>query len=138
MAAQTTSRIRKVTSPEVPEPAPGTWSNCLVVNGVAYVAGMIARGKDGKIVDGDEYEQAKDIFAKIRNLVEAAGGTMADVVKVSIFVTDIRQREKVWRARREVFSGDFPASTLVQVAALAEPSVKVEIEAVAYLGAGAR
>ncbi len=138
MAAQTTSRIRKVTSPEVPEPAPGTWSNCLVVNGVAYVAGMIARGNDGKIVDGDEYEQAKDIFAKIRNLVEAAGGTMADVVKVSIFVTDIRQREKVWRARREVFSGDFPASTLVQVAALAEPSVKVEIEAVAYLGAGAR
>jgi 2-iminobutanoate/2-iminopropanoate deaminase len=138
MAAQTTSRIRKVTSPEVPEPAPGTWSNCLVVNGVAYVAGMIARGKDGKIVDGDEYEQAKDIFAKIRNLVEAAGGTMADVVKVSIFVTDIKQREKVWRARREVFSGDFPASTLVQVAALAEPSVKVEIEAVAHLGAGAR
>ncbi len=138
MAAQTTSRIKRVSSPEVPEPAPGTWSNCLVVNGVAYVAGMIARGKDGKIVDGDEYEQAKDIFAKIRNLVEAAGGTMADVVKVSIFVTDIKQREKVWRARREVFSGDFPASTLVQVAALAEPSVKVEIEAVAYLGAGAR
>ena len=132
------SKIVRAVSPEVAEPAAGTWSNCLVVNGVAYVAGMIARGKDGKIVDGDEYEQAKDIFAKIRNLVEAAGGTMADVVKVSIFVTDIRQREKVWRARREVFSGDFPASTLVQVAALAEPSVKVEIEAVAYLGAGAR
>ena len=110
---RTTSRIRKVTSPEVPEPAPGTWSNCLVVNGVAYVAGMIARGKDGKIVDGDEYEQAKAIFAKIRHLIEAAGGSMADVVKVSIFVTDIKQREKVWRARREVFSGDFPASTLV-------------------------
>ena len=137
MAAQTTSRIKRVSSPEVPEPAPGTWSNCLVVNGVAYVAGMIARGKDGKIVDGDEYEQAKAIFAKIRSLIEAAGGTMADVVKVSIFVTDIEQREKVWRARREVFSGDFPASTLVQVAALAEPSVKVEIEAVAHLGAGA-
>ena len=138
MTAGTASRIRKVTSPEVPEPAPGTWSNCLVVNGVAYVAGMIARGKDGKIVDGDEYEQAKAIFAKIRHLIEAAGGTMADVVKVSIFVTDIKQREKVWRARREVFSGDFPASTLVQVAALAEPSVKVEIEAIAHLGAGAR
>ena len=66
---------------------------------------MIARGSDGKIVDGDEYEQAKAIFAKIRHLVEAAGGSMADVGKVSIFVTDIKQREKVWRARREVFSG---------------------------------
>jgi 2-iminobutanoate/2-iminopropanoate deaminase len=138
MTAQATSRIRRVRSPEVPEPAPGTWSNCLVVNGVAYVAGMIASDKDGNIVGADEYEQAKAIFAKIRHLIEAAGGAMADVVKVSIFVTDIKQREKVWRARREVFSGDFPASTLVQVAALAQPSVKVEIEAVAYLGAGAR
>jgi enamine deaminase RidA (YjgF/YER057c/UK114 family) len=99
---------------------------------------MVARGNDGKVVVGDEYEQAKLIFAKIRNLVEAAGGTMADVVKITIFVTDITQREKVWRARREVFEGDFPASTLVQVAALAEPSVKVEIEAIAHIGAGKR
>src|SRR5882762_6347552 len=133
MPAQATSRITRVSSPEVPEPAPGTWSNCLVVNGIAYVAGMIARGKDGKMVEGDEYEQAKAIFAKIRNLIEAAGGAMSDVVKVTIFVTDIKQREKVWRARREVFTGNFPASTLVQVAALAEPSVKVEIEAIAHI-----
>lgn len=138
MTAQISSAISRVISPEVPEPAPGTWSNCLVVNGIAYVAGMIARGKDGKIVAGDEYEQAKVIFAKIRHLVEAAGGAMSDVVKVTIFVTDITQREKVWRARREVFTGDFPASTLVQVAALAEPAVKVEIEAIAHLGAGKR
>jgi 2-iminobutanoate/2-iminopropanoate deaminase len=96
---------------------------------------MVARGNNGKVVAGDEYEQAKLIFAKIRNLVEAAGGTMADVVKITIFVTDITQREKVWRARR---TGDFPTSTLVQVAALAEPSVKVEIEAIAHIGAGGR
>lgn len=138
MAAQTTSRITRIISPDVPEPPAGTWSNCLVVNGVAYVAGMIARGKDGKVLDGDEYEQAKMIFAKIKGLIEAAGGAMADVVKVTIFVTDIKQREKVWRARREVFTGNFPASTLVEVAALAEPAVKVEIEAVAHIGAGAR
>ena len=47
-------------------------------------------------------------------------------------------REKVWRARREVFTGDFPVSTLVQVAALASPDIKVEIEAIAHLGAGVR
>jgi 2-iminobutanoate/2-iminopropanoate deaminase len=138
MANQQTSRITRVSSSQVAEPAPGTWSNCLVVNGVAYVAGMIARGNNGDIVAGDEYEQSKVIFAKIRNLVEAAGGVMGDVVKVTIFVTDITQREKVWRARREVFTGNFPASTLVQVAALAEPSIKVEIEAIAHIGAGAR
>jgi enamine deaminase RidA (YjgF/YER057c/UK114 family) len=67
--------------------------------------------------------------------VQAAGGTIADVVKVTIFVTDITQREKVWQARREFFTGDFPASTLVQVAALAEPAIKVEIEAIAHIGA---
>jgi enamine deaminase RidA (YjgF/YER057c/UK114 family) len=131
-------RITRISSRDVPEPPPGTWSNCLVVNGVAYVAGMIARGNDGKIVAGEEYEQAKVIFTKIRNLVEAAGGAMADVVKVTIFVTDITHREEVWRARREFFAGDMPTSTLVEVAALAEPSVKVEIEAVAHIGAGMR
>ena len=136
MAPQSSAKISRVVSTKVPEPAPGTWSNCLTVNGVAYVAGMIARGEDGKIVAGDEYDQAKAIFAKIRHLIEAAGGSMADVVKVVIFVTDISQRQKVWRARREVFRGDFPVRTLVQVAALAEPSVKVEIEAIAHLGAG--
>lgn len=138
MAAQSASRIARVTSAVAPEPPAGTWSNCLLVNGVAYVAGLVARGADGKTLDGDEYAQAKQIFAKIKGLVEAAGGTMADVVKVVIYVTDITQREKVWRARREVFTGNFPVSTLVQVAALADPAIKVEIEAVAHLGAGAR
>jgi 2-iminobutanoate/2-iminopropanoate deaminase len=138
MAAESKSRIARVTSPAAPEPQPGTWSNCLVVNGVAYVAGLVARGEDGKPVQGGEYEQAKAIFAKMRGLIESAGGSMADVVKVVIFVTDIKNREQVWRARREVFSGNFPVSTLVQVAALASPDIKVEIEAVAHLGAGAR
>jgi 2-iminobutanoate/2-iminopropanoate deaminase len=128
------SSIVRATTPAVPEPAPGTWSNCLVVGGIAYIAGMTARGGDL----GDEYAQSKAIFTKIRHLVEAAGGTMADVVKVTIFVTDISQREKVWKARQEVFTGNFPASTLVQVAALAAPELKVEIEAVAHIGAGGR
>ena len=138
MANTPTGRIKRAVSPHVSEPPEGTWSNCLVVDGVAYVAGMVSRGSDGKVVAGDEYDQAKMIFLKIKNLVEAAGGVLADVVKVTIFVTDISQREKVWRARREFFAGNFPASTLVQVAALAEPSLKVEIEAVAHIGAGIR
>src|SRR3974390_1098761 len=105
--------IVKASSPEVPEPPPGTWSNCLVVGGVAYIAGMVARGPAGS--EGDEYVQAKAIFTKIKHLVEAAGGTMADIVKVTIFVTDITKREGVWKARQEFFTGNFPTSTLVQV-----------------------
>ncbi|HEX3952885.1 MAG TPA: RidA family protein [Stellaceae bacterium] len=128
------SKITRIISPAVAEPQPGTWSNCLVVNGVAYFAGMTSRGADGA---SDEYAQAKAIFGKLRNLVEAAGGAMADIVKVTIFVTDITQREGVWKARQEFFTGNFPCSTLVQVAALADASLKVEIEAVAHLGMSA-
>ena len=125
------SSIVRTVSPEVAEPPASTWSNCLVVGGTAYLAGMTARG-------ADEYTQAKAIFAKIRHLIEAAGGSMADIVKVTIFVTDITQRERVWQARREFFTGNFPASTLVQVAALATPDLKVEIEAFAHIGASRR
>jgi enamine deaminase RidA (YjgF/YER057c/UK114 family) len=129
--------IRRVTTPDAPEPPPERWSNCLVVDGVAYVSGMVARGAPN-LEKMDEYEQAKEIFRKIKALLEAAGGKMADVVKVTIYVTNIRNNTKVWKARAEVFSGNFPASTLVQVAALASPEILVEIEAIAHLGKGPR
>ena len=128
------SSIVRAVSPQVTEPQPGTWSNCLVVDGIAYVAGMTASGGDLS----DEYTQSKAILGKIKQLVEAAGGEMADIVTVTIFVTDISQREKVWQARREFFTGNFPCSTLVQVAALANPSLKVEINAVAHIGTSQR
>jgi enamine deaminase RidA (YjgF/YER057c/UK114 family) len=82
------------------------------------------------------YAQAKLIFGKIKQLVESAGGTMADVVKITIFLTDINARQGVHQARREFFSGDFPTATMVQVAALADPAYMVEIEAIAHIGAG--
>jgi enamine deaminase RidA (YjgF/YER057c/UK114 family) len=127
-------RIR-VTSPEVAEPPPGLWSNCIRVGDAVHVSGMTSRGADDATIEGrDAYEQAKIIFTKIKRLVEAAGGALNDVAKVTIYVTDIRQNGEVWRARREFFTGDFPASTLVQVSALAKPEMLVEIEAVAYLG----
>ena len=65
-----------------------------------------------------------------------ASGRLDDIVKVVIFVTDIKRREEVWKARREAFSGDFPVSTLVEVRALAAPELLVEVEAIAVLGAG--
>ena len=125
----------RVSSPAVAEPAPGLWSNCIRVGDAVYVSGMTSRANDGVTIQGkDEYEQAKVIFAKIKHLVEAAGGAMDDVVKITIYVTDIGKNAEVWRARKEAFTGDFPASTLVEVSALAKPEILVEIEAVAYIG----
>jgi enamine deaminase RidA (YjgF/YER057c/UK114 family) len=127
---------KRIGSPQVPEPPPQTWSNCLVVGNQVFTAGMTARSGNDISGGNSMYEQAKATFAKIKHLIEAAGGRMDDVVKVNIFVTDIKRREEVWKARREFFTGDFPVSTLVEVRALAAPELLVEIEAVALLGAG--
>jgi 2-iminobutanoate/2-iminopropanoate deaminase len=128
---------QSIHSPQVGEPPPQTWSNCLVVGNQVYIAGMTAV-VNGELIGGASmYGQAQATFTKIRNLMEAAGGTMNDVVKLNIFVTDIARREEVWKARREFFTGDFPVSTLVQVTAVGgRPDCLVEIEAQAILGAG--
>src|SRR3954469_12859252 len=118
-------RMARIHSAFVPEPADGRFSNCLLVDGIAYIAGMTSR--EG----ADVYAQASIIFGKIKHLVEAAGGCLADVVKITISVTDINQRQGVAKARQEYFSGDLPTATAVQVVALADPDYKVEIEAVA-------
>jgi enamine deaminase RidA (YjgF/YER057c/UK114 family) len=125
----------RVSSPHVAEPAPGLWSNAIRVGDALHISGMVSRANDGvTILGANEYEQAKVIFGKIRHLVEAAGGTMGDVAKVTIYVTNIKHNTEVWRARKEAFTGDFPASTLVEVSALAKPEILVEIEAIAYIG----
>lgn len=129
--------IEQILSPEVTEPAAGMWSNCLKVGDTVYIAGLTARDKQLNAVQGGEYEQSRIVFQRIEHLVRAAGGSMRDVVKLNIFVTDIAQREHVWRARREFFDGAFPVATLVEVSALA-PGILVEIEAVALLGQGGR
>ena len=131
--------IERITSPEVAEPPPGRWSNALRVGDLLFVSGMVSRAPDGIAIQGsNEYEQAKIIFGKIRHLVEAAGGAMSDVAKMTIHVVNIKQNTEVWRARQEFFTGDFPCSTLVEVRSLAAPEILVEIEAIACIGAGKR
>ena len=128
----TARKITRIRSEAAPEPPDGRFSNCLLVDGIAYIAGMTARESD------DVYGQATRIFEKIKRLIESAGGTMADVVKITVYVTDINQRQGVHKARQEYFSGDFPTATTVQVVALADPAYKVEIDAIAHIGAGGR
>ena len=98
--------MKAVNSPKVALPPPSTWSNCKVHGNQFFISGMTARNDkneiDGK---GSMYEQSKVVFTKIKNLVEAAGGKINDVIKVNIYVTNIRQREEVWKARAEFFSG---------------------------------
>jgi len=120
--------IQRITTPLAPEPPPERWSNCLLVDGIAYISGMVALAGDAPALAAmDEYDQAKAVFAK-----------MGDVVKIGMFVTNIGNGDKIWRARREVFTGNFPASTMVEVRALATPETLIEIDAVAHIGKGPR
>lgn len=127
--------MKRITSDLVAEPIPETWSNCKVHGDFFQIAGCVS-GYDNDVIAGgdDVYEQARITFTKIKNLVEAAGAVMDDIIKVTIFVTDITRREEVWKARREFFTGDFPCSTLVEVSALARPGLAVEIEAHGFIG----
>jgi 2-iminobutanoate/2-iminopropanoate deaminase len=126
----------KVSIPDVAEVGPGLWSNAIRAGDMLFISGQVARPFEGGagMVGKDEYEQSKQIFSRIERIVKAAGGTMDDLVKMTIYVVDITKNTEVWRARREFFSGDFPASTLVEVRSLAKPDVLVEIETVAYFG----
>ena len=131
-------KMQRVSSPKLSEPTPGTWSNCRVYGNQVFIAGMTAGdGKGGVLGDGSMYGQARETFTKIKHLIEAAGGTMNDIIRVDIYVTDIKQRDDVWKARREFFSGDFPTSTLVEVRALAIPQLMVEVNAIGFLGGSA-
>jgi 2-iminobutanoate/2-iminopropanoate deaminase len=126
----------KVSVPNVAEAAPGLWSNCIRAGDMLFISGQVARPLEGgkTLVGSNEYEQTKQIFLRIKAICEAAGGSLADIVKMTIYMVDIKNNTEVWRARREFFSGDFPASTLVEVRSLAGPETLVEIETVAYLG----
>ena len=120
------------------EPAPGLWSNCLRVGDAVYTAGLTARDGALRAIGGAEYEQSCVILRRMAALLAAAGGSLRDVVKLTIYMTDISQRDAFWRARREFFSGAFPVATLVQVSALAQPELRIEVDAVAVLNHGGR
>ena len=126
----------KLPVPDVAEAGPNLWSNAIRAGDTLYISGQVARPFEGGtgLVGKDEYEQSKQIFSRIERIIKAAGGTMDNLVKMTIFLVNIKNNTEVWRARREFFSGDFPASTLVEVRSLATPDTLVEIEAVAWLG----
>lgn len=128
--------IRKIVSPKLPEPAGGIYSNCLEAGDQIFLAGMTAGGPDGKPIGGsDAYLQCKAALEKIRVLLEAAGASVADIVKMTIYVTDMSIRPEFSRARSEFFGEPKPCSTLIGVNALAQPGMLVEVDVTAIRGA---
>ena len=100
-----------------------------------FIAGQVALDAQGRLVgEGDVAAQVEQVFQNLRRVVEACGGTMADIVKITVYATDPAQRPAIAAARQRHFKdGQFPASTYVVISALAAPQILVEIEAVAMI-----
>jgi reactive intermediate/imine deaminase len=99
-----------------------------------FVSGLVAVDGDGNLVGGDDVvAQTRQVFENMQAILAAAGCGFEDVVKVTIFLTDIDDRPAINPVREEVFGGARPASTLVEVTRLAVPGARVEIEAVAVV-----
>jgi 2-iminobutanoate/2-iminopropanoate deaminase len=115
------------------------FSQAVVASGTRtlYISGQTAWDSGKQLVGGADLEaQARQAFTNLRTVVETAGGTLADVVAVRIYVVDYRPERaaSVARAFREFFAtGVKPASTWIGVAALADPSFLIEVEATAVL-----
>ena len=124
---------RRVIAPSLPESDAASWSNCLVMGNEIAMSGMTANPEVSDEAPLGAYEQTLIVLGKIRDLVRAAGGEIQNIYKLVVYVTDIRDKGEVGRARKEFFQAPYPCSTLVEVRALVFPGLKVEIDAYARL-----
>lgn len=100
-----------------------------------YVSGMMPWDVDRKVVGvGDVRVQTEQVLKNMETTLRAGGSSLADIVKINFYLTDIRDKAAVWDVRKEVFGETRPASTLVQVSHLVDPLALLEVEAVAYTG----
>ena len=115
--------------------APG-YSHAVMKAGTpVFISGQVAQDATGTIVgEGDIEAQVRQVFLNLRTVVNACGGSMDDIVKINVYVTDLSYRPAVAAARMTHFRPGFmPASTFVVVSSLADPRMLVEIEAVAMV-----
>jgi 2-iminobutanoate/2-iminopropanoate deaminase len=116
---------------------PPAYSQGMRVSGaqsLLFLSGQVAYDQHGGVLHrGDFKGQAREAFRALKSLVESAGGTMGSIVKINTYVTDIRYRADLVPIRQEFFAGKSPASTLVEISALAHPDWLIEIEAIAAL-----
>ncbi|MBA1201425.1 RidA family protein [Pseudomonas capeferrum] len=134
-----TVAVQRVQATRLSELATATWSNALLIGNDVVMSGMTAHPATRQAVEAGTplgaYEQTLVVLDKAKTLVEAAGGHVGNLYRLTVYVTDIADKDEVGRARRDFFAGfaTYPTSTLVQVSGLVFPELVVEIEACARL-----
>jgi 2-iminobutanoate/2-iminopropanoate deaminase len=119
--------------PGQPEPI-SHYTDAVRAGELLFVSGCVPVDAQGRLVGGDDVvAQARQTFANVGAVLAAGGSSFADVVKVTVYLTDVDDRSKINPVRQEVFGDARPASTLVEVNRLAVPGAKIEVEAVAVV-----
>ena len=127
------SSRQEIRVPGQPEPI-SHYTDAVRVGDLLFVSGCVPVDAEGRLVGGDDVvEQARQTFANVGAVLEAGGSSFADVVKVTLFLTDVDDRPKINPVRQEFFGEARPASTLVEISRLAVPGAKIEVEAVAVV-----
>ena len=127
------ARRKEIRVPELAEPI-SHYTDAVRAGGLLFLSGAIAVDGDGRLVGGDDVvAQARQVFANLEAVLAATGAGFADVVKVTVYLTDVDDRAAVNELRKERFGAARPASTLVEVSRLAVPGARIEIDAVAVV-----
>jgi 2-iminobutanoate/2-iminopropanoate deaminase len=120
---------RIVTQPD--HYAPYLLSQGIKFGNLVFISGQAGSGDDGQIVDGGFRAQGEQAFANLKRALTAGGSSLNDVIKVTIFVTDMGHFQDVVELRRQFFSAPYPADTIAEIKALYDPRAMIEIEAIA-------
>ena len=100
-----------------------------------WLGGQIATVDDsGKSLAGDFEGQVRQIFKLLNATLVKAGGKLSDMVQMTVFITDVRNGDRLTEIRREIFGDNFPGSALITITALADPNAKIEIQGYAVIG----
>jgi 2-iminobutanoate/2-iminopropanoate deaminase len=119
--------------PGMPEPI-SHFTHVVRAGPLVFVSGCVASDENGKTVGGsDIVAQTRQVHENIKRCLAAAGASFADVCKVTVFLRDVADREKVNTVRKEYFGAHRPASTLVEISRLVRDDLLIEIEATAVL-----
>jgi enamine deaminase RidA (YjgF/YER057c/UK114 family) len=118
-----------------PSPWEGSFGFSRVIRADRFVlvGGTTSVGVDGIVLGMTLYEQTVEILRKIEHELERVGAGAADVIQTRVYVTDISRAEEVGRAHGELFGEVRPLMTMVEVSALIDPRMLVEVEAVAFV-----
>ena len=110
------------------------YSHAAKAGNTLYIAGQVAQDVEGNVVGKGDFEaQARQVFANLINIMEEAGGSPLNIVKMTTFLTDYNYIETYRSVRNEYFSEPFPPNTLLIIESLALPDYMIEVEAVAVL-----